>query len=79
MRRITHHRNVESAPPLDLYLGEFASRRFISELGGEATVRWQHRSQSGGAGQAVFSRESSNPTEVSTPLIKQGGGDVKTG
>jgi type IV secretion system protein VirD4 len=129
MRRITHFREAEKAPPLDLYLDEFASlgrvqsihqilsflrgygvrahiviqsyddlerlygkgenisacqihvvaatqsrasRRFISDLGGEATVQWERRSQSGGPIQPVATRQSRTPTEARRPLITQG-------
>ncbi len=129
VRRITHFRNVESAPPLDLFLDEFASlgrvkvihqilsflrgygvrahlviqsyddlerlygrgenisacqthvvaatqsrgsRRFISDLAGEATVQWERRSHSGGRVQPLPSRENRSPTETRRPLITQG-------
>jgi type IV secretion system protein VirD4 len=129
VRRITRHRNVEAAPPLDLYLDEFASlgqvkvihkilsflrgygvrthiviqsyddlvrlygqgenisacqihvvaatqslssRRFISDLAGEATVRWERQSHSGGRMQPLHPRENRTPMETRRPLITQG-------
>jgi type IV secretion system protein VirD4 len=129
VRRITHFRNAENAPPLDLYLDEFASlgrvkiihqilsflrgygvrahlviqsyddlerlygrgenisacqihvvaatqsrasRRFISDLGGEATVQWERHGRSGGPIQPLASRHNRTPTEARRPLITQG-------
>jgi type IV secretion system protein VirD4 len=129
VRRITHGRNVEDAPPLDLYLDEFASlgkvtaihqilsflrgygvrthiviqsyddlerlygkgenisacqthvvaatqslgsRRFISDLGGEATVQWERQSHSGSRMQPLHPRESNTSAEARRPLITQG-------
>jgi len=129
VRRITQGRNVEEAPPLDLFLDEFASlgrvtaihqilsflrgygvrahlviqsyddlerlygkgenisacqthvvaatqsrgsRRFISDLGGEATVRWERQSSSGAKMQPIQPRENRSTAEARRPLITQG-------
>ncbi len=129
VRRITYFRNVEQAPPLDIYLDECASlgrvkvihqilgflrgygvrthiviqsyddlerfygrgenisachihvvaatqsrssRRFISDLAGDATVQWERQSHSGGRMQPLQPRQSNTPVETRRPLITQG-------
>jgi type IV secretion system protein VirD4 len=48
------------------------SRRFISDLGGEATVRWERHSSSGAKLQPIQPRENRSTAEARRPLITQG-------
>jgi type IV secretory pathway TraG/TraD family ATPase VirD4 len=48
------------------------SRRFISDLGGEATVRWERHSSSGAKLQPIQPRENRSTAETKRPLITQG-------
>jgi type IV secretion system protein VirD4 len=49
-----------------------ASRQFISDLGGEATIQWERRSNSGAPVQPMPIRQNRTPTETRRPLITQG-------
>jgi type IV secretion system protein VirD4 len=49
-----------------------SSRQFISDLGGDATVQWERRSNSGAPIQPMPVRQNRTPTETRRPLITPG-------